>query len=369
MSDTKTEKAHGTVGGESLEEQIQRVTQEEVILEPYNADWEERFEKEKKHLFDCLPQNLVTRIEHFGSTAIPRLSAKPIIDILVEVTSLEETKRTIVPILTAQGYEYFWRPTHGNDGPPFYAWFIKRNARGIRTHHLHMVERDFEHWERLLFRDYLIEHPRIMNDYQQLKQRLAEQFPHDRVAYTSAKTDFIVTMTHAAKEFYHARASLVIRKAVAADLGAITGIYNEAILTTTATFDTEPKTESERLGWFHSHDARHPIWVAVLDGTVVGWISLSQWSDRPAYNDTGETSFYVQSEHRGKGIGTVLLKTLVQEAHQLHYHTLIARIAGESEASLHVHEKFNFIQAGILTEVGLKFGKLLDVHILQKMLI
>ena len=353
---------------ESLEEQIKRVTQEEVVIEPYNPDWPQMFEEEKKHLFECLPYEIIKRIEHFGSTAIPGLSAKPIIDILGEITSLEETKKVIVPILTAQGYEYFWRPTYGNDGPPFYAWFIKRDALGNRTHHIHMVERNFEHWDRLFFRDYLIEHPHLIKEYQQLKLHLAEKFPNDRVAYTSAKTEFILKITQLAKEHYNLKRLVVTRKAELSDVDAITEIYNEAILNTTATFDTEPKTITERLQWFQSHDTRHPIWIAELDGKVIGWISLSKWSDRAAYNDTGETSFYVNSEYRGKGIGTALLQTLIKEAQLLKYHTLIARIAGESSVSLHVHEKFNFIQVGILKEVGLKFGKLLHVHILQKML-
>jgi len=354
---------------ESLEERIQRAVLEEIAIEPYNPDWPNMFMQEKNHLLACLPEDLVKRIEHFGSTAIPGISAKPIIDMLVEVSSLQETKRSIVPILTAQGYEYFWRPTHGNDGPPFYAWFIKRDAHGRRTHHIHMVEKNFEHWERLLFRDYLIDRPRIKQEYQLLKIRLAEQFPHDRVAYTEAKTEFIRKTTQSAKDFYHTLRSLAIRKAAESDIAGITEIYNEAVLTTTATFDTEPKSLAERGEWFRSHDARHPIWVAVLDGRVVGWISLSPWSDRAAYNDTGETSFYVKSEHRGKGIGNALLRSLIQEAQRLRYHTLIARIAGESDVSLHVHEKFGFVCAGIIKEVGLKFGRLLDVHILQKMLV
>jgi len=326
------------------------------------------FEEEKKHLFDCLPHEIIKRIEHFGSTAIPHLSAKPIIDILVEVTSLEKTKKVIVPILTAQEYDYFWRPTHGDDGPPFYAWFIKRDVHGNRTHHIHMVESDFEHWDRLFFRDYLIEHPNLAKEYQQLKLHVADKFPNNRVAYTAAKTKFIVETTLSAKEYYKLKKSLVMRKAELSDLDAITEIYNEAILTTTATFDTEPKSASERLQWFQSHDNKHPIWVAVLDGKVVGWISLSKWSDRPAYNDTGETSFYVKSEYQGRGIGTELMQTMIKEAQQLQYHTIIARIAGESDVSLHIHENFNFAQIGILKEVGRKFGKLLDVHILQKML-
>jgi phosphinothricin acetyltransferase len=162
--------------------------------------------------------------------------------------------------------------------------------------------------------------------------------------------------------------SLMTRKAKLSDIDAITEIYNDAILNTTATFDTEPKSTAERSQWFQSHDERYPIWVAVLDGKVVGWISLSKWSERPAYNDTGETSFYVKSEYRGKGIGTTLIQTMINEAQQLKYHTIIARIAGESDVSLHVHAKFGFVQIGILIEVKRKFGKLLDVHILQKML-
>jgi phosphinothricin acetyltransferase len=162
--------------------------------------------------------------------------------------------------------------------------------------------------------------------------------------------------------------SSITRKAELSDVDAITEIYNEAILTTTATFDTEPKSVAERLQWFQLHDKRHPIYVAVLDGKVVGWISLSKWSDRSAYNDTGETSFYVKSESRGQGIGTTLIQTMIKEAQQLKYHTIIARIAGESDVSLHVHANFGFVQVGILKEVGRKFGKLLDVHILQKML-
>jgi GrpB-like predicted nucleotidyltransferase (UPF0157 family) len=186
----------------SLKERIQNAVQEDVVIVPYNPEWPRMFELEKNHLLSCLPRKLVKRIEHFGSTAIPDLSAKPIIDILVEVASLEETKNKIVPILTGQGYEYFWRPTWGDDTPPFYAWFIKRNSQGKRTHHIHMVEKGFEHWDRLMFRDYLIEYPDIAKEYQTLKLRSANDFPNDRVAYTNAKTEFIVKITRLAKERY-----------------------------------------------------------------------------------------------------------------------------------------------------------------------
>jgi GrpB-like predicted nucleotidyltransferase (UPF0157 family) len=187
---------------ESLQEKIRRVLQDDVAIVPYDAQWPQRFQEEKDHLLSCLPLELILRIEHFGSTAVPGLPAKPVIDILVEVTDLEETKERIVPILEAQGYDYFWRPTWGDDVPPFYAWFIKRDSAGNRTHHIHMVESHFEHWDRLFFRDYLCEHPGVAQQYANLKLRLAEKHSSDRIAYTNEKTDFIVRVTKEAKQYY-----------------------------------------------------------------------------------------------------------------------------------------------------------------------
>lgn len=186
---------------ETLEQRIRRVVQEEIAIVPYDAHWPEAFQVEKRHLFSCLPGELIRRIEHFGSTAVPGLAAKPVIDMLVEVTDLQETQVRIAPILESQGYDYFWRPTHGDDGPPFYAWFIKRGPdTGIRTHHIHMVERHFsDHWDRLLFRDYLIAHPEAAKEYEALKFRLSYSHPNDRVAYTRGKTEFVVKITELAK--------------------------------------------------------------------------------------------------------------------------------------------------------------------------
>jgi GrpB-like predicted nucleotidyltransferase (UPF0157 family) len=187
---------------ESIENRIKQLVEEEIKIVPYNANWPRMFELERDHLIECLPHSLIKRIEHFGSTAIPGLSAKPIIDILVEVNSFEETKKVIVPILTSQGYEYFWRPTFGNDVPPFYAWFIKRDSQNNRTHHIHMVEKEFEHWDRLLFRDYLIEHPDLIREYENIKISLAEQYQCNRIAYTESKAEFIVRVTCEAKKYY-----------------------------------------------------------------------------------------------------------------------------------------------------------------------
>lgn len=189
---------------ETLEERIRRVTREDVAIVPYDPRWPELFLLEKEHLLSCLPTDLVRRVEHFGSTAVPGLDAKPIIDMLVEVADLEATRARIVPVLEAQGYEYFWRPTRGDDAPPFSAWFIKRDSgTGIRTHHIHMVEASFrDHWDRLLFRDYLIAHPEAAREYQALKLRLASAFPNDRVAYTEGKAEFVIRVTEEARRLF-----------------------------------------------------------------------------------------------------------------------------------------------------------------------
>ena len=187
---------------ETLKEKIARVLKEDVAVVPYDPRWRGVFEEEKALLLSCLPKMLVKRIEHFGSTAVPDLAAKPIVDMLVEVTSLDETRQKVPLIFEPKGYDYFWRPMWGDDTPPFYAFLIKRDTDGNRTHHIHMVEANFELWDRLLFRDYLIEHPHVAQDYAKLKSELSITHVKDRVAYTEAKTDFIVRITSIAKGYY-----------------------------------------------------------------------------------------------------------------------------------------------------------------------
>jgi phosphinothricin acetyltransferase len=159
-----------------------------------------------------------------------------------------------------------------------------------------------------------------------------------------------------------------IRPALIEDLPAITEIYNEAILTTTATFDEQIKSAEQMRRWFEAHGERHPVIVAERNGIVVGWASLSEYSDRCAYRDTAETSFYVKEEHRGQGIGRQLHAVLIERARQLGFHSLIARVADGSDVSLHLLTSLGFQLVGKLREVGNKFGRLLDVHVLQLML-
>ena len=159
---------------------------------------------------------------------------------------------------------------------------------------------------------------------------------------------------------------LAVRPAKLNDLDAITEIYNEAILTTDASFDIEPKTGAEQRVWFDSHGHKYPILVVELDGVVVGWAALSEWSDRCAYADTAEISLYVKDGFRGKGIGRKILEEIVVEGEKAGLHTIVARITEGNSESVHLHESVGFEHIGVMKEVGQKFGRLLDVRIMQK---
>lgn len=157
-----------------------------------------------------------------------------------------------------------------------------------------------------------------------------------------------------------------VRRATEGDLEAITHIYNEAIRTTVATFDTQPKTMEEQKAWFSAHGPRYPILVAQEGGLVIGWASLSMWSDRCAYSDTAEISVYVKEEHKGKGVGRQLMEALMREGQAAGLHTVIARISEGNEVSIRLHRSFGFEHIGIMREVGKKFGRLIDVTLMQK---
>ncbi len=185
----------------TLEERIQRAVTETIELVDYDPAWPARFIEEMANLRRILPPESIGHIEHFGSTAIPGMSAKPIIDMLIEICMPDSSRQIIAPILEQQGYEYFWR----TDFDPPYAWFIKRDRKGRRSHHLHLVEPDSPLWQRLYFRDYLIVHDDVAREYQQLKHDLSRQFPNDRENYTRGKGDFIAGVTQKAVAYFQSQ--------------------------------------------------------------------------------------------------------------------------------------------------------------------
>jgi phosphinothricin acetyltransferase len=153
------------------------------------------------------------------------------------------------------------------------------------------------------------------------------------------------------------------------DAEAIRAIYNVEVVESTVTFDMVPRTIDEQVAWIDEHSGGHPAIVAVDDdGTVVGFGSLSPWRNRPAYSGSVEDSVYVHRDHRGRGVGRLLLEELVRLGRDHGFHTVIARIVGGHETSIALHARCGFEQVGIEREVGRKFKQWLDVVLMQRIL-
>jgi len=156
-----------------------------ITLTDYSPDWPRRFEIVRLQLLQQI--SLPVTIEHIGSTAVPGLCAKPIIDIMIGVPALERIDEA-VPEIEALGYEYL---SIFEDQMPYRRFFRKWKG-DIRTHHIHMVEAKSTFWNRhLLFRDYLRAHQEIAAQYATLKRDLATREWEDMNEYADAKTAFI----------------------------------------------------------------------------------------------------------------------------------------------------------------------------------
>jgi GrpB-like predicted nucleotidyltransferase (UPF0157 family) len=165
-----------------------------IRLEPYTAEWTQLYERESARLNAALGPHVLD-LQHVGSTAIPGILAKPILDIAAAVESFERAT-VCIPPLQELGYEYL-----GENGIPRRHYFVLRDADEVTTLvHLHMLEIGSAEWENhLLFRDYLRAHPSDAQDYQALKERLMTQFPGDRPAYTEGKSALIAQILDLAR--------------------------------------------------------------------------------------------------------------------------------------------------------------------------
>jgi GrpB-like predicted nucleotidyltransferase (UPF0157 family) len=169
---------------------------DEVIIVASNPHWQLLFDREVDRIRAIVDPDLITRIEHFGSTSVPGLAAKPIIDILVGVKSLVRAKQIAIAPLATLDYTYWY------DNPdPERMFFVKGlPPNSPRTHHIHMVEPNSRMWAQLAFCEYLRQHPDEAARYARLKYQLAQQFTHDREGYTKGKTAYIESVMHKARQ-------------------------------------------------------------------------------------------------------------------------------------------------------------------------
>jgi L-amino acid N-acyltransferase len=159
-----------------------------------------------------------------------------------------------------------------------------------------------------------------------------------------------------------------LRLARATDAESMRAIYNCEVLESTVTFDLEPRTLAAQRAWIDRHRGAYPAVVALEGGIVTGFGSLSPFHDRPGYSTTVEDSVYVDRERRGRGAGRLLLEELVRLATSQGFHTVIARTTGDNRPSIALHRSCGFDLVGVEREVGRKFGRWLDVAVLQRML-
>ncbi|HET8945294.1 MAG TPA: GNAT family N-acetyltransferase [Dehalococcoidia bacterium] len=161
---------------------------------------------------------------------------------------------------------------------------------------------------------------------------------------------------------------IIVRPATEADVPAITEIYNYEVLNGWATFDLEPKSIEDRLEWFRETVHPHFIIVAEEAGEVVGWGCLRAFHERAAYRFTAQNSVYVHQDHRGRGVGRLLLAGLIEWGREHGFHSIMAGISQDNPASDRLHQSLGFECVGTEREVGYKFERWLDVTWWQLML-
>lgn len=158
----------------------------------------------------------------------------------------------------------------------------------------------------------------------------------------------------------------MIRDATEHDLPAIRDIYNDAVLNTTAIWNEQQVDLANRLAWFSARQAqRYPILVAVEHDEVVGYASFGDWRPFEGYRYTVEHSVYVRSDQRGKGLGPRLMQALIDSAGTCGKHVMVAAIESGNQASIRLHERLGFTTTGQMPQVGIKFGRWLDLTFMQ----
>ena len=190
--------------------------------------------------------------------------------------------------------------------------------------------------------------------------------PGDRIPSTLREVAPEHISSHAAIQA-RSVARMEIRLATVADAEAVRAIYNHEVEHSTATFDLVPRTLAEQQAWIREREGALGVVVAEHEGRVVGFASLSPYRSKPAYNTTVEDSVYVDRDARGLGAGKALLEEIIAMASARGFHTIVAHISDPDGASVALHRSCGFTVVGIQKEVGRKFGKWLDVVLMQRM--
>jgi phosphinothricin acetyltransferase len=165
-----------------------------------------------------------------------------------------------------------------------------------------------------------------------------------------------------------AASALQVRAARIDDAPHIAVIWNQEVLETDHTTDTEPRTVAEQRAWLHARAADHPVIVAVTESEILAFGALSVYRPKPSFRRTVEDSVYVKAGHRRQGLGAAILRRLLELAHERNHHAIMARVTAGNAASLALHERHGFVRIGVERATAFKHGHWLDVVLLQRLL-
>jgi len=162
---------------------------------------------------------------------------------------------------------------------------------------------------------------------------------------------------------------VTIRDATESDVPAILAIYNEVLATSTAIFSELPASLDDRLQWFRARrELGYPVLVATDDSGVLGFATFGDFRSWPGYRYTVEHSVHVRADTRGRGVGTELVRTVLDRAVALGKHVIVAGVDADNLGSIRLHERLGFQRTGTLHHVGCKFGRWLDLAFLERRL-
>ena len=172
--------------------------------------------------------------------------------------------------------------------------------------------------------------------------------------------------------------SVTVRDASTGDVPGILAIYNDVIATSTAVYREDPVTLDDRLQWFHARQAQsYPVLVASAAGAsaeatddtgILGFASYGDFRTWPGYRFSVEHTVHIRADQRGRGVGTLLMRALILRAVKQGKHVMIGGVDADNEASLRFHERLGFQRAAQLRQVGIKFGRWLDLVFVQRLL-
>ncbi|AZL75878.1 GNAT family N-acetyltransferase [Pseudomonas sichuanensis] len=160
--------------------------------------------------------------------------------------------------------------------------------------------------------------------------------------------------------------SYPLRDALAEDLPGILDIYNDAVRNTTAIWNETPVDLANRQAWFEARAQQgYPILVAVDETGVLGYASFGDWRPFEGFRHTVEHSVYIRGDQRGKGLGPILMAALIERARTCDKHVMVAAIESGNAASIRLHQRLGFAITGQMAQVGVKFGRWLDLTFMQ----